>query len=385
MQARHHRVKAMIRKHVLHTGTATATLLALTLVLASSVEAQPVLDSGPATSRDLYVAGCAACHGDDGTGRSQPELGFAVPMPDFTDCSFASREPDSDWFAVAHDGGPARGFDRLMPAFGDGLTDEEIQATLDYIRTLCTDPSWPRGELNLPRAMFTEKAFPEDEAVWTTGVAVEGPGAIANEFIYEKRFGARNQVELVVPFAASGEGGSWNGGIGDIAAGVKRAVYHRLESGTIFSVAGEVILPTGHYERGFGAGVTRLEPFVSLGQTLPAEAFIHAQAGAEIPIDRDRADPEAFWRGAIGRTFTEGRFGRAWSPMIEVLGARDLVSGASTSWDIVPQFHVTLNTRQHVMANVAVRVPLTDTAGRHTQILVFLLLDWFDGGILEGW
>src|SRR5690606_22185450 len=192
----------------------------------------------------------------------------------------------------------------------------------------------------------------------------------------------RNQIEVVVPFAASHAGGRWRGGIGDVALGLKRALYHSRESGTIFSAAGEIILPTGSERRGFGSGVTRFEPFLAFGQALPSAGFIHAQVGAELPVDRDR-DTEAFWRGSIGRTFTEGRFGRAWSPMIEVLGARDIESGATTNWDIVPQLHVTLNTRQHVMANVALRLPLNDTGPRNTELLVFLLLDWFDGGLLE--
>lgn len=307
-------------------------------------------------------------------------------MRDFRACNFATREPDADWFAVTHDGGPARAFNRLMPAFGDALTDDEIQATLDYLRSLCTDASWPRGELNLPRAMFTEKAFPEDEAVWTTGVATEDAGAVSTELIFEKRLGARNQFELIVPFeAAEDAAGGWNGGIGDVAVGMKRAMYHNLASGTIFSIAGEVIFPTGNADRGFGAGVTRFEPFLALGQALPEDMFIHVQAGAEIPTDNDEVDAEGFWRAAFGKSFVEGRFGRTWSPMVEILGARAFVSGATTSWDVVPQFHVTLSTRHHVMANLAVRVPITDAAVRPTRIYAFLLLDWFDGGLLEGW
>lgn len=335
--------------------------------------------------QQLYQSACAGCHGPDGTGLSRLQLGFDTPMPDFTDCSFATREPDADWFAVVHEGGPVRAFDRMMPAFGEALTEAEIQATLAYVRGFCTDASWPRGELNFPRAMFTEKAYPEDEAVWTTGVAVQGPGEVSNELVYEKRFGARNQIELVVPFAVREQAGDWRGGLGDVAVGFKRAVLHSLASGTIFSVAGEVILPTGNRGQGFGTGVTRIEPFLALGQALPSDGFLQLQAGGEFPTRRDRADAEAFWRLVIGKSVTAGRFGRTWSPMIELLGARDLTHGASVQWDVVPQFQVTLNRRQHVMANVAARVPLTETTTRHARILVYLLLDWFDGGLFEGW
>lgn len=71
--------------------------------------------SQPATDAELYGAACAACHGNDDRGRPVEEVAFATSLPDFTDCSFASREPDPDWHAVTHAGGPVRAFDRMMP------------------------------------------------------------------------------------------------------------------------------------------------------------------------------------------------------------------------------------------------------------------------------
>ena len=72
----------------------------------------------------MYTAACAACHGDDGVGRSAEDVGFETPLPDFTDCEFASREPDPDWYAVIHQGGPVRAADRMMPAFGMALESD---------------------------------------------------------------------------------------------------------------------------------------------------------------------------------------------------------------------------------------------------------------------
>ena len=313
-------------------------------------------------------------------------VGFDLPLPDFTDCRFGQREPDSDWLAVSHDGGPARGFDRKMPAFGGALTAEEIGLALEHVRSLCTDSRWPRGELNLPRALVTEKAFPEDEAVLTTGVTASGGGAVTNELLYERRFGPVNQIEIAVPIdRVKGPAGSWNGGIGDIAVGVKRALYHDSGRGSIFSAGGEVIFPTGDETAGLGKGVTVLEPFVAFGQILAADGFVQLQAGLELPTDTDRAGREAFWRAAIGRSFTEGRFGRTWSPMVELLAARELASGESAHWDLVPQVQVTLNTRQHIMANVGLRVPVNRRRGRDTTLIAYLLWDWFDGGLFDGW
>jgi hypothetical protein len=59
-----------------------------------------------ATAEAGQFSACAACHGTDGRGTPQSTVGFDTPIPDFTDCSFATPEPDADWLAVMHDGGP---------------------------------------------------------------------------------------------------------------------------------------------------------------------------------------------------------------------------------------------------------------------------------------
>lgn len=338
------------------------------------------------SGKQLFNEACATCHGTNGKGTPKDQLGSEVQPADFTNCSFASREPDGDWIAVAHQGGPTRGFSKQMPAFKDALSQEELQKIMDYIRSFCTDKNWPRGELNMPRPLITEKAYPEDEAVLSSAFDIENEGTLNSEIVYEKRFGARNQVELVVPFGYREQpGGNWTGGhLGDIAIGVKRAIFHNYNSGTIFSVAGEAILPTGDTGSGFGKGTTVLEPFVSFGQLLPADGFFQAQTGVELPLIRDKAGTEAFWRGAIGKSFNPNPWGRTWSPMVEIVGSREFESGAATHWDIVPQMQVTLNTRQHVMLNVGVRIPADDPA-RDSQFMVYILWDWFDGGLFEGW
>jgi mono/diheme cytochrome c family protein len=353
---------------------------------AQTASPQPRSSPVPAAARTLYDQACAACHGSDGRGVPQNQLGFDVAVPDFTDCSFVTVEPDGDWLAVTHDGGPARGFDRRMPGFGEAMTASEMQQVLDYIRGFCTNPAWPRGELNLPRPLVTEKAFPENEAVLTTTIATSGNGHVGNEFLYEQRLGARSQFEIVVPLLLEDapEDG-WQRGLGDVAFAVKHVLFHSLDRGNILSVAGEVVLPTGKESAGLGSGTTIFEPFVAFGQMLPADGFFQAQVGVELPFDTDRASREAFWRVALGKSFTQGRFGRSWSPMFELLAARDLEEGATTHWDLAPQMQVTLNRRQHIMINVGVRFPLNDRAGRSTQVITYLLWDWFDGGFLDGW
>jgi mono/diheme cytochrome c family protein len=362
-------------------GLALATLTLAWFASAGRASAQA---EGAAVPADVYARACAHCHGVDGRGVDASRLALPVPLPDFTDCQFAPREPDADWLAVAHDGGPARGFDQTMPAFGDALSGEEAEAAVAHVRTFCPSRDWPRGELNLPKALVTEKAFPEDELIWLTTFSVEGTGSFSHKVIYEKRFGPRNQVEFVLPVVAADGPGGWRGGVGDIAVGFKRVLAHSHARGSIVSATTEVKLPTGDSALGFGNGFAVFEPFVTVGQVLPGDGFLQFQGGVELPLEGGHAR-DGFWRTVVGRSFTQGRFGRSWSPMVEVLGAREFESGARTHWDLLPQVQVSLNTRQHVLFNVGVRVPLTDSGPRATQVLTYILWDWFDGGLFAGW
>jgi mono/diheme cytochrome c family protein len=370
----------MIRRTV--RGAVTVVLL----LAATSVARAQAAGGQDRSGADLFRAACAACHGADGRGAPASLVGFDTPLPDFTNCSFASREPAADWFAIAHAGGPVRAFDRRMPAFGEALTAAEIERTIEHVRGLCEDRAWPQGELNLPRALVTEKAYPEDEAVVAATIDTAAAGAVTQQFLYEKRLGARSQYEVSVPFAVrqSSEGG-WEHGLGDVAIAVKHVLAHSLARGSIVSVAGEVVLPTGKETQGLGKGVTIFEPFLAYGQLVRSNMFVQAQVGAELSTNRARAQHEAFWRTAAGWTFDDGRFGRAWSPMLELLGARELDDGERTQWDVVPQMQVTLSRRQHIMVSAGLRLPLTERDERRPQVLGYFLWDWYDGGLTEGW
>jgi mono/diheme cytochrome c family protein len=344
------------------------------------------------TGKQIFMAACATCHGSDGRGVSQSLLGFDQPLPDFTDCEFASREPEGDWVIIAFHGGPIRGFSEFMPAFGKLLTRDQLLKAVQYIKAFCTDKKWPRGELNLPKALVTEKAFPEDEAIFATSVDKDFK-KITNKFVYETRFGSRNQIEVAIPFGwykLSSEDGSsntspWSANLGDLALGYKRVLLHNHRKGSILSVVGEVILPTGDEADGFGKGTVVLEPFLVFSQILPGDFFMHAQAALEFPLNRDKGENEGLFRLALGRSFSFKQDGRTWSPMLELLASRELESGGKFLYEIVPQIQVTLNQRQHIMFNIGVRIPVNDTEGRDIQILAYILWDWFDGGFFEGW
>ncbi|MWJ29147.1 c-type cytochrome [Halomonas sp. ZH2S] len=338
----------------------------------------------------IYQKACAACHGPRGTGNPRHDVGFEAPLPDFSNCDFASREPNADWIAVAHEGGPVRAFSPMMPAFGEALSVAELRAAMNHIRSFCTDKSWPRGEFNLPRAQVTTKAFPEDEVVWEMRIPDGEPDAFLNELIYEKRFGARNQLEIAVPVdwretSDPAADNQWRSGVGDVKLGLKRVLYDDLELGAIVSGIAEVSLPTGDEADGFGAGTTISEISLAYGQILPADSFFQGQLGMEVPANGDKANEEAYLRMAAGRSFFLERWGRPWTPMLELVATRENAPAAETAWDAIPQLQIMLSQRQHVRLNIGWRTALTNDTVRDDQFMVYLLWDWFDGPLTEGW
>lgn len=383
-------IEALSCRHRSNCLTAPALLSVISIACVgwgSVRQAQTATGQGQRerTGAELYRSACVSCHGPDGEGAPRSAVGFDTPLPDFSDCSFATPEPNRDWSASIHLGGPARAFDRTMPAFGDALSDREIERIIEYVRGFCTDRRWSRGDLNFPRTLITEKAFPENEAVVTTTVTPSNPNRVETRFVYEHRIGARSQYEVVVPFNLQRFEGRWNRGLGDIAVGFKHVVFDSLDHGTIVSAGSELTFPTGKEGEFLGGRLTIFDPFGTVSQRLPHGGFLHVNVGFELPLNIQAAANEFYWRAALGKTFTQGRWGRAWSPIVEVLGVRELVSGEPAVWDLLPEMQVTLSRRQHIKVSGGVRVPLNARFARSNAVTMYVLWDWFEGGLFSGW
>lgn len=373
-----------------------AAALIYFLALGSSLRAADQTPATPQTSNalpasrsgaDIYGAACATCHARDGRGAAQQQLGFEAIPRDFTDCT-TTAEPTPDWFAVVHEGGPIRALDRHMPAFGSALTADDINKVVDYLRSFCDGHDrWPLGDLNFPRAFFTEKAFPENESVWTSDIRTHLITSIATDFIYEKRLGARSQFEVVVPIEATQnrevDQHPWVRGIGDVAFAFKHAFLVSNRTGTIAAAGAEVALPTGNYLKEIGNGYTLYEPFAMFGQVLPRNSFFEMHGGVELPGDW-RGQKESYLRTAIGTTFAQDRgFGRAWTPIVEVLYAKPW--GEPSEYEVVPQIQVSLSKLQHVLVSAGVSVPVNKRDTRYERYLVGIVWDWFDGPFFSFW
>jgi mono/diheme cytochrome c family protein len=372
---------------------APAALLAAAWWLSPAAGVQAKDFSSLRSGAEVYTAACAACHGARGTGADRSARGFEEEPPDFTDCKFTSREQVHDWVGVATEGGPVKGFSPMMPAFGGALTPGQIAAAAGHAKSFCPEPGWPPGEFNLPKALNTGKAFPEDEVLLKISSSTSEPVELRGTLVVAGRLGARHQIEAIVPAGASqlpdGRDGTasrrWGGGAGDIGLAWKGVLWHDLPRGTIGSMALDVFLPTGDEADGMSKGLFAFEPALAIAQIVPRVGFLQLQGGAELSTHTGRSPHALFWRTAAGRTFKSGGFGRSWSPMVEILGGTTLADGAAVDWDIVPQLQVALSRRQHVRLGAGVAFPLTGFDDRAVKAQAYLVWDWYDGGIDEGW
>jgi len=361
-------------------------LVANTVVLFSQTIKQRSHDVN--NGERIYKSGCIACHGARGVGAPETLTEFKRPdtFPDFTRCDQTTPEPNSTWKDIIVNGGESRGFSQIMPSFGTLLTSEQIDDVTAYLRTLCRNTHWARGELNLPRALITEKAFPEDEVVISTAVNASGIAGTTTDIIHEQRFGMHNQIEVDVPVQFQEQNQTWYGGVGDVSLGLKREMWSNLRAGSILSLFGGVIVPSGNKQRGFGSGTTTFEAFAAFDQLFPTNTFLQFQAGAKLPRHTEIAPQTVYWRTALGQSFAANRgLGRLWSPMVEFVADRGLVDGAKSTWDVVPEMQVTISRRQHIRANIGFSKPIANTAGRSGQVIFYLLWDWADGKLTQGW
>jgi mono/diheme cytochrome c family protein len=378
--------------HVKEAGIKRVVLLCLLAAFLPSPALAQYLGysfkANPKNGERIYRAACVSCHGSKGQGAPETLVGFKLPgnFPDFTRCDQTTAEVNSSYKDVITHGGPSRGLSQIMPAFGEAMGSKDIDDVIAYLRQFCRKKGWPRGELNLPRAIVTEKAFPEDEVVLSTEVNVNGAPGNESHVIHEQRFGQKNQIEIDVPIEFQNQDHVWYGGVGDATLAVKRVMFSNLDTGSILSLQGGFLVPSGNHSRGLGAGTTTFESFAAFDQVFRSNTFVQLQFGADLPFHTDKEPQSIFFNSAIGQSIAaKGGTGRLWSPMVEFLADRDLIDAAKTDWDLLPQMQVTLSKRQHIRADLGLRLPLTNTAGRQKELVFYILWDWADGKLTEGW
>ena len=106
-----------------------------------------------ALGQQLYEANCAACHGVEGEGQANwrsPDANGRYPAPPHDDTGHTWHHPDQLLHQIVTHGGQME--NSGMPAFGEQLTAEEIDAILSYIKTFWT------AEQRATQTEMTERA-----------------------------------------------------------------------------------------------------------------------------------------------------------------------------------------------------------------------------------
>lgn len=120
-------------------------LIALAATLASwaqAVAAEEGMDGAA-----LYQQNCASCHGTELQGQPDwrsPGPDGRLPAPPHDATGHTWHHGDDILFRITRDGTAAvvgGGYESDMPGFGDALTDAEIRAILDFIKS-----TWPERE-----------------------------------------------------------------------------------------------------------------------------------------------------------------------------------------------------------------------------------------------
>jgi len=186
----------------------------------------------------------------------------------------------------------------------EALTSEQIDNVIEYVRGFLRNPHWARGELNLPLAQATEKAYPEDEVILRTAVNARGAPGVANEIVFEQPLGSEKPIEVSVPADVSGSEPHLVRRRGRYRAGPKARDILEPAFGIIMSLHGEVIAPTGNRLRGLGTGTTTFGMFGTFG-SFPTNTFVQFQGGADLPVHTELAPKSVFWHTAVGQSFVQ--------------------------------------------------------------------------------
>ncbi len=334
-----------------------------------------------ARGEEIFATNCVSCHGVGGSPDPDSPLvkSLEVMPANFSDPLFNSREPASDWKTVITHGGPALGFSAQMPAFGTALTEEDIDSTLAYIKTLGGEHDYPDGELNLFLPVRTKKAFPEDEWVWKQRYAgLDGDNTWKNTLEYEFRVGKRFQGTLEMTHEVKGSQSDF----GHFEPGFKYVLMHDKRAGYIFTLGGNVGVPMNsdaHWE---------VLPYLAFGKILSDEWTL--QSSGRLKLDVENSDnSSAELAGVVHWVHTEKP--RSIFPALELVAEIPFERGTgpdrkdAVQFSILPQARIGLNKRGNIALNTGLELPLNDTDRYDWRAYVYFIWDFADGGLFEGW
>src|SRR5256885_11869734 len=306
----------------------------------------------------LYHAWCAACHGPDARGTPAASVRTTVPPADLASCAASTPEPAERWRGVVTKGGAAYGLSLDMPAFGEAATAEQIRWVVRYVRSLCGSAAWPPGELNFPRGFLVEKAFPENELVLVNHDREQN-------YIFERRFGARFQIEAEARTVFDGAANSFDG----VSFAGKLDVWHSPQALAITTLGLEATPPLGRQDR------WEVVPFLAFGWS-PHEVL--TVQGQIVGTWEEQAGIAGFeYRLGVAKDL-----GRV-APMVEAGWVVPRQGDHALSF--YPQLWMQLSRLGHVAGSIGAGLPAGGAGARRAQPVAVSLWGFRGGGAVLGW
>ena len=298
----------------------------------------------------MYRLWCQPCHGANGTGRFEGRPVRTTPL-DFSDCRVATPEPDADWELAIRAGGPAVGLSADMPSF-EMLSIEQVRLLIVHLRSFCQDPGWPHGNMNVPRALFTRKAFPENEIILqpVASHSSQTHTQLGLQVSLERRLGRRMHVSAEIPFYSVLNAPTPKTATGDVAIGAKRVVIARPDWPLIATAGASLSFPSGDRGYGFGSGTHILWPYLAAA-SFHDRWYFQADIGVQIHMPKVEFDPIRLlmYNAALTRDLTG-------SPTTWNIGLE--VNGIDGGLGLVPQIRKGLTRSGTLSAALGFRIPV---------------------------
>lgn len=358
--------------------TASTLVLGICMVTAGT---SPAWADELARGAEVFQANCAVCHGAGGRPDTDSDLvkSLGIVPANFSDALFNSREPLEDWKIVATHGGPALGFSDKMPAFGEALSEADIDAVMGYIKTLGGEHDYPDGSLNLFLPVRTKKAFPEDEWVWKQRyTGQDGDNQWKNTLEYEFRIGERFQGVLEVTHET--EGG--HSEFGHFEPGFKYVLQHDKQAGFIFTLGGNLGVPLN------SGAEWELLPYLAFGKIISDTLTLQGSGRLKASLDEwDNGSAE--FAGIVH--WVNSPWPRSVFPGLEMVAELPFERGtgpdrkSAVQLSVLPQVRIGLSKRGHVAVNAGVELPLNDSDRYDWRAYAYLIWDFADGGFFDGW
>jgi mono/diheme cytochrome c family protein len=105
------------------------------IAMSSALFASVVVSAAyAADGKPLYEKSCVGCHGASGKGDGPAGKALKPPPQDFA--AVLKGKSEADIAKVIKEGGKAVGKSAMMPAYGSKLSDDQIQAVTQYVKSL---------------------------------------------------------------------------------------------------------------------------------------------------------------------------------------------------------------------------------------------------------